>query len=137
MNLIQRTILTFIMTLAALLPKVTLAEESLNTEPFKTCILACQECTTACESCATACLNESKVNSRVTCIQLCRDCADTCNLASQVMARSSTHANKVCALCADICQACADECIKLNMAHGQKCAEACQKCADRCKKMAE
>jgi len=60
MNLIQRAVLTFIMTLAALLPNATLAADSLNTEQFKTCILACQRCAEACLKCADVCKKMAK-----------------------------------------------------------------------------
>ena len=69
------------------------------------------------------------------CIKLDRDCADLCGLAARLMARGSSLAGELCALCAKICQACGDECAKHPLDHCQKCAEACRKCAEECSNM--
>ena len=71
------------------------------------------------------------------CIALDIDCAQLCALASALMARDSTCAKALCAVCADACQACGEECGKHHhMAHCQACAEACRACAAACRQMA-
>ncbi|HSF47902.1 MAG TPA: four-helix bundle copper-binding protein [Burkholderiales bacterium] len=70
------------------------------------------------------------------CIRLDRDCADICALAAQFMARDSSFARVVCALCADICEACGNECAKHQVAHCQEYADACRRCAEECRTMA-
>jgi hypothetical protein len=104
-------------------------------QQFQSCIDACQACATACDFCASQCLKEYDVSSMARCIALDVDCADACRLAATVMARGSTFAVDVCALCADICEACADECSRHAMAHCQDCAQACKRCAVECRSM--
>lgn len=99
------------------------------------CIEACNACATACNHCAAACLQEPDVKRMARCIALDTDCGATCQLATAAMARGSTNAQAICALCADICQACGDECAKHSMGHCQECADACRRCADECRRM--
>ncbi len=70
------------------------------------------------------------------CIQLDLECAALCQAAAQTMSLNSSHAARICALCADACQACADECAKHEEDHCRQCAEACRACAQECRNMA-
>ena len=103
---------------------------------FNACIEACNACFVACNHCAASCLLESDVKMMAKCIALDMDCAAICSVAAGAMARGSTYAKAICALCAEICQACADECGKHTMDHCQQCAKACRNCAEECRKMA-
>ncbi|WP_225032032.1 four-helix bundle copper-binding protein [Paraburkholderia sp. XV] len=104
-------------------------------EKQQSCIEACDECASACDHCAAACLSEQNVSEMAECIRLDMDCADICRLASAVMARDSSRAKEVCALCASICDACAAECDQHQHEHCKQCAEACRRCAEKCRAM--
>jgi hypothetical protein len=109
---------------------------AMSHEQYKECIEACNACASACDHCSTACLDEPDVKMMARCIALDMDCAQICRAASAFMARGSSFAKTLCALCADVCQACGDECGKHQAAHCQECAAACRQCADACRRMA-
>ncbi|WP_407061763.1 four-helix bundle copper-binding protein [Burkholderia vietnamiensis] len=73
---------------------------------YDNCIDACD----ACDTCAAGCLAESDTNPLARCIALDIECAQLCRVASGAMARRSTLAPQVCALCAQACEACAAMC---------------------------
>jgi hypothetical protein len=100
------------------------------------CIAACDACAAACDHCATACLGESQVAQLADCIRLDIDCAAVCRLASGAMARGSSEAKAICALCATLCDACAAQCEKHEHEHCRQCAQACRNCAEACRAMA-
>ena len=107
-------------------------------EKFQSCIEACNECATTCTHCATSCLHESDVKMLAHCIQLDLECAAICRSAAELMSLGSSHAQKLCAICADICDACAAECEKhSHMEHCKECAEACRRCAEECRSMSK
>lgn len=111
----------------------------MNSQKFNACIEACNACAVACNHCASSCLRKEDVKMMTRSIALDIDCAQVCMLAAAAMARSSEHADAICALCADICEACGAEYSK-HVGHGmeycQACAKACLACAKECRQMA-
>jgi hypothetical protein len=104
-------------------------------QTYQSCIDACNACAAACNQCIAACLREPDAKAMARCIGLDMDCAAVCELTAAMMARTSHHAEAVCALCAEVCETCADECVKHNVAHCQACARACKHCAEACHEM--
>ncbi|HDR8931287.1 hypothetical protein [Burkholderia vietnamiensis] len=103
---------------------------------YDNCIAACDACARACDTCAAGCLAESDTNPLARCIALDIECAQLCRVASGAMARRSTLAPQVCALCAQACDACAAECGRHAHEHCRRCAQACEACAAMCRAMA-
>jgi hypothetical protein len=108
----------------------------LQSQTYRTCIVACNEYLEACELCAVKCLHDENVKSLAKCVEICVTCSHACAAASIVMSGESEYSRKVCGLCAEICDACAAECEKhgQHMEHCRLCAESCRKCAEECLK---
>ena len=107
----------------------------MENEYAQACIDACNACAVLCERCAAACLQEANVAGLSRCIALDLDCPQICRTAAAFIARRSSNATALCALCADLCDDCADECESHPMDHCRDCARACRACADECRKM--
>jgi hypothetical protein len=102
---------------------------------YKVCIDACLACAAVCNHCAASCLMEEDVKMMSLCIQLDMECAAICRAAAELMSLGSSHATRICILCADACDACAAECGTHQTRHCRECAELCKKCAAECRKM--
>jgi len=102
---------------------------------YKDCIEACLRCAALCHHCASSCTGEKDIAMMAGCIQLDMECAAICTAAAQLMSLGSSHASRLCIICADICDACAAECSKHDHEHCRECAQACKACADECRKM--
>ena len=115
---------------------VTNDESSGLDDDVAACLEALNDCADACDRCASACLDEEDVAAMVRCVALDMDCATVCRATAALLARGSTHAEALCALCADLCRDCGKECGRHDAEHCQTCAEACRRCADACAAMA-
>ncbi|WP_269510784.1 four-helix bundle copper-binding protein [Burkholderia sp. IMCC1007] len=103
---------------------------------YDTCMAACDACAHACDACTAGCITEPDAHVLAACIALDIDCAQLCRFASGAMARRSTLAPQVCALCAHACDRCAAECRQHAHEHCRRCALACDACAAMCRAMA-
>ncbi|MPW23445.1 four-helix bundle copper-binding protein [Paraburkholderia sp. CNPSo 3157] len=105
----------------------------MNTEPYQSCIEACDACAAACDRCASACLGEPDIAHIAKCIRLNADCASLCRFTSAALARESHLAPEFCALCAQICDECADECSRHPSEQCGTCSDTCRICAEVCR----
>jgi hypothetical protein len=102
---------------------------------YKDCIEMCLNCAAVCNHCASSCTQEEDIKMMARCIQLDMECAAICYASAQLMSLGSSHATRLCVICADMCEACGNECIKHDTEHCQECANVCFKCAETCRDM--
>ncbi|GEM_PF-579273 len=95
-----------------------------------------QECEAVCENTFTAVLGRQDGYSRATQLQLLRDCADICTLTAKYIARCSTFARRLAALCAQVCEICGNHCLRMPDRESQFCGRVCLNCARECRAFA-
>lgn len=91
-----------------------------------------QHCEAVCENTFAAVLGMYDGQTRAAQLQLLHDCMDVCSLTAKYIARASTFAKHLAAVCAHVCEMCGNHCLMHPDPQSQHCGQVCLECAREC-----